>query len=287
MATTLIRPGIMVALKSTAVGGVTYQRKDLDASGEAVAEGASVARWETIKVVEDPAEHARAESVRSKALKGIRRACNQTSFGLLCPESGEAELDVAIRTARAMVKDYNDGATFTQIHIYAIKGRIASSDAEAARAIGEEVRSLIAGMSGAIDAMNVVDIRANADRANGMLAMLAPEQSATVGYAVDAARKAARQIVKRVQKDGESAAVVLADIQRGAIEKARIAFLDLDDDGPAMTVLPAVNVQRAAELDLDVVECQPTPKGPPMLNGTTYTEDEDGTVTFTDQEGVQ
>lgn len=248
MNASVIRPGLLISLKSTLAGGVTYERKDLPAAEEG--QGADVARWETTRVIRDPDEHKRATKARGLAVQEIRKLCSVTSFGLLCPESMESELDAAVVRARAIADEHNRGATHTKVNVYALKGRIASSDTEAARAIGQEVASMIEGMNDAIDRLDASAIRDAATKAREMSAMLSPELSEKVGAAVDAARKAARQIVKRVEKDGEDAAIVLADIQRGAIAKARMAFLDLDDTAPAAAeqALPAVSIQRFAGL---------------------------------------
>ncbi len=278
--TTLIKPGIMVSLHSTVAGGVSYQRTTLDPDGNAAldAAGAAVSRWETTKVVDDPAEHQRAERARSTALKGIRRCCSRTSFGLLCPESNEADLDAAIKAARSITEDFNRTAIFTRLHVYTLKGRVASSDEEAARAIGEEVRALIASMNTSIDRLDIAGIRDAASKAKELSAVLAPEQAETVGAAIQAARKAARQIAQRVEKDGEVAAVVLADIQRGAIEKARIAFLDLDDaPAPAGPQLPSVDVQRMGALDIDAA--------PDSLDSRAMTDSEVAAIKAADTDG--
>ena len=105
-----------------------------------------------------------------------------------------------------------------------------------------------------IDKLDPAAIRDAANKARSMAAMLGDDQQAAVEGAIEQARKAARQIVKRVQKEGEAAAIVLADVQRGAIEKARIAFLDLDGDHMTSTALPAVQQQRFADLDLSVAD---------------------------------
>lgn len=251
MSTTTIRPGLLVALSSSLDGGVTYERVDLDA-GQTTDGVAAVARWETTRVIADPAEHERASQARSKATAEIRKVCSSTAFGLLCPEASESELDAAVLKARAIVAEHNAGAQHTKIDVRVFKGRVAATDTEAARAIGAEVAFLIAGMNSAIDRLDPKAIREAANKAREMSAMLSPELSAKVGEAIETARKAARVIVKRVEKDGEAAAVVLADIQRGGIEKARIAFLDLDGDAPTLESppLPAVNVQRFSGLDL-------------------------------------
>lgn len=259
MKTAMIRPGVMVSLKSTVQGGVAYVRTDLDASEEAEAadEGKKVERWETKKVVENEAEHERATKARNGALALIRKECSATAFGLLCPEAREAELDQAIQRAKAIVAEHNETAQFTRVYIFALKGRIASSDEEAARAIGEEVRTLIESMSGSIDKLDPKGIREAATKAKEMAAMLAPEQAEKVSLAIEQARKAARQITDRIVKKSEDAATVLDDIARGAIEKARIAFLDFDTEvvhanGKA---LPSVDTGRFSQgLDLAVGE---------------------------------
>jgi hypothetical protein len=250
MDTKTIRPGLLVSLKTSISGGVMYERRDLPVDGDG-SDKTAKARWETTRIIEDADEYDRATTARGRAGKAIRKLCTDTAFGLLCPESMEADLDAAIARARAIADEHNTGAARTRVSIYVIKGRIASSDTEAARAIGQEVATLIDGMNGAIDRLDPEAIRAAASKARELASMLSPELSEKVGAAVDAARRAARQIVKRIEKEGEQAAVVLADIQRGAIEKARMAFLDLDCASPTVTgeELPAVDVGRFAHLD--------------------------------------
>ena len=175
-----------------------------------------------------------------------------SAFGLLCPVEREPELDAAIARARALADEHNASATCTVVSIFALKGRIAETDEEATRAIVDEVKGLLDAMSNGIDRLQPTAIRAAADQARALGAMLAPEQAEKVEGAIVAARRAARLIVKRVEKEGEDAAVVLADIQRGAIEKARFSFLDLDV-APAASepALPSIDVQRVASIDFD------------------------------------
>ncbi len=273
MNASVIRPGLLVAMKSTLTGGVEYERRDLPAEESASADGAAaaaVARWETTRVIRDVEEHNAATKARSKAVKEIRSLCAVTSFGLLCPEAREADLDAAVLRARAIVDAHNGAARHTKINVFVLKGRIASSDTEAARAIGQEVAGLIEGMDAAINNLDPEAIREIATKAREMSAMLSPEMAATVGEAVEAARKAARQIAKRIEKKSEDAAVVLADIQRGGIQKARIAFLDFNaaPPPPAGPALPAFAVGRFASLMTDepadlAVEPAPVVAAPP------------------------
>jgi hypothetical protein len=246
--TATIRPGFLVSVKSTVSGGVSYQRTDLE--HDASTDAKDVSRWETVRVIEDPVEHERAVKARGAALNAIRRLCSKTSFGLLCALDNAAALEAAVAEARAIVNEFNATAAYTRVQIYALKGKIASTDEEAARAIGQEVASLIADMDAGISKLDPKAIREAANKAREMASMLGEEAAGKVEGAIEQARKAARAIVKRIEKEGEAAAFVLADIQRGAIEKARIAFLDLGEAAAPTAALPAVDRQRFADLDL-------------------------------------
>src|SRR6516162_6992395 len=223
-----IRPGLMISLKTTVKGGVSYLREDLTEGAETRSDGKAVEKWETTKIVEDPAEHQRARKTINKARSIIAKVCITTAFGLLCPEEREAELNTAIAEAKKLISAHNATATFTHVRVYCLKGRIASTEEESARAIGEEVSALLATMNQSIDKLDVEAIREAATKAKQLEEMLGPEQA-----------------------EGEAAAIVLKDIARGNLEKARIAFLDFEEKAPEAVVasLPAANMQRMAGLD--------------------------------------
>lgn len=252
MAHDVLRPGIMVSLKTQVTGGVTRSTPidlPVDAS-MAPSEKAKVIRRETTTVIANPEERERASKLRSKVRSMIAKECINTEFGLLCPEPNVDALKKAINEARSLTTEYNKTAETTEVYLYVITGHIASNDEENARAITEEVRTLIASMDASIDKLDPEAIRDAASRAKRISAMLSPAVSEKVGAAVTAARKAARDIT-RLQEKATPASVILKDIQRGAIESARIAFLDFDT-APAVEgeELPAVDVQRVAGLDL-------------------------------------
>jgi hypothetical protein len=245
---TKIRPGIMVSLKPRNRGGTEYVRTDLGKSGETDT-GARVEEWQTRKVVENPEETERAKRTIGKAASLVRAVCVSTNFGLLCPLEREGELDAAWREARALVDAHNATAETTHLAIYMMKGQVAGTDEEAARSITEEVRGLVEQMNSGIDRLNVESVREAASKAKQLGEMLAEEQAATVGAAVKAARSAARLITKRA---GEDPKLVLLDVQRGDIERARMAFLELGEpeevEGERM---PAGNAQRFAAIEDD------------------------------------
>ncbi len=257
MTTTTIRPGILVVIRNNVNGGVEYRRDEIAAdeaaavAGQDADEKTKVEAWKTIKVTTDADEHARALNIRTLAVRGVAKHCMVTSFGHIAPQANEKELDAAYAESRAMVDEFNRTAKYTTIAFGLLKGRIAANDEEAVRAITGEIATLVATMNRSIDRLDVDAIRKAATQAQNMAAILGEDEQEKVSAAVEAARKAARMITKRIAKDGEPAATVLRDIQRGALESARIAFLDLDEQAPPSgDEMPVADMGRASELDL-------------------------------------
>ena len=85
--TTKIRPGLMVSLKTRVEGGVTYMRENLEpTSAEVVGgEGKLVEKWNTTKVVEDPAEHKRAREAVQRGAQGHRSGVREHGLRLALP----------------------------------------------------------------------------------------------------------------------------------------------------------------------------------------------------------
>lgn len=240
--TTIIKPGLMVSLSTELRGGVRYERQDLE-------KGDATAKWETTKRIDNPDEYHRASQARAKARALIASVCSNTAFGLICPVDRESMLDEKIAEAKAVVNAFNATAQFSQVRIFTMRGRIASTDEEAANGLASELQALIQSMQEGIDRLDVEAIRDAADKARQMTALLSEEQVGVVSDAIAQARKAARQITARVEKKGEAAAVVMADIQRGAIEKARMLFLDFEPANKTEE-MPAVDVNRFANIEV-------------------------------------
>lgn len=242
MQVSVIRPGSLVSLKTTIRGGVSYARRDVV---PVHAEGAAeVSTWETTRQVADAEEHRAAVEVRGRCRTLIVRHCAQSSFGLLCPMTNESALQSAIIEAQQLADEFNRGATYSRIEVFALLGRIADNDLQAARAIGAEVRDLVAAMERGIKAADPEAIREAANKARQLSGMLDPAVSGAVSDAIKAARSAAREIVRRVEKDGERAADVVAGLQLEALDRARFAVLDIE---PATVDSEAAEPSAAAD----------------------------------------
>lgn len=233
----VLRPGLLVSLKTSIKGGVNYQRVDVERDHETT-DGARVSRWETTREIPNPQEFEAAVQARSKARSIISGACSASSFGLLCPSADEFKLMEAIKDARQVADAHNKDAQLARVEVYVLIGRVARDDEEAARAIASEVRELIEAMQAGIKEANPEAIRDAANKARNLGSMLSDDVAGKVTDAIAQARKAAREIVKRVEKAGESAAEVMKEIVTDKLESARFAFLDMDDASPVNQEAP-------------------------------------------------
>jgi len=260
---TVLRPGSIVSLKSKIEGGVRYTRTDLAADSEG---GAAVERWETTKVTEDPEEHARAVKVRGKARSLITRICSKSAFGLLCATSKEAALSEAIGEARAMIDAYNARATSTRLGLYVLQGRIAENEGEAARAIASELTDLLARMQKGVTDGDAKAVRAAANKAKSVGAMLDSNAGAVVKRAIDEARATATQIVKLGKERGDALAAFIDQVNLKAVAEARYAFLDMEAPMP-VEALPVAEARGGLDLGTETAPATATATETPARGG--------------------
>lgn len=242
-ATRVLVPGILVALRTSVNGGVEYRREDLEEDAEG-----RVKRWKTTRLTEDPAEHEAALELAKKAGWRVARLCVRTSFGLLCRNDREPDLDAAVVEIRRLASEFNATAKHSFVRVTAIKGRIANNDAEAVRAILDEARDLLDRMERGLSEGDVTLIRDAANRAKRLSGIMTESSSAQVSAAVQAARQAARAIVKRGDDLANQVAGAVVKAETEAFAAARFAFLD--EAATVTEALPAVDLQRTADLEI-------------------------------------
>lgn len=248
-------PGLLVSLKTTIAGNIQYKTRDLLPSEQAPEMG-TVAEWQTTRVIADAAEYEAAKKARSKARSVVVGACISSSFGLLCPERNEGALIDAVNQAYKIRDEFNATSRLTKISVGVIKGKIASDDEQALRAINGEVAELIEQMQAGAANLDPTAIRDAANKLKDVGAMLSPAVKERVDAAIDIARKDARRLVKA----GETAASVVDQSVVAALAHSRTAFLDMDEQDDI-----AAPEQSAAAVDFDpaVLDGGPTmPKGP-------------------------
>lgn len=215
-----IRPGLLVALRTTVSGNVHYHKQDLGITSEGDAE---IVKWETERTIKDPKEFKAAGQVRMKARGFIINVCAHSSFGLLCPEDKADKLAEGIRKAHELADAFNAKASVTRINVNVIAGRVAQDDVEATRAINGEVRDLLQRMEVGLKQMNVEVIRDAAKRAKALSSIIEPGANEKLQVAIDVARAAATKLVKA----GENAAREVDKEALKSLRSSRTAFLDL------------------------------------------------------------
>ena len=237
-----IRPGYLVRVKTSVEGGVKYLKEIVESDHVVEETGANEETWTTTRIVSDKKEHEAAKKVRSKAAAIIRGVCIQSGdFGLLCPIERREALDKAIDAAKQVAREFNRGAQVTRVKCYALTGYVAENDAKAIEAINSEVKDLLDTMVSGLENLDVKKVRDGASRVKAMANMLTPEMEARVQISVDAAREAAKKLVK-------AGTVAAMEVDRVAIRKItemRTAFLDLEGED---VVAPVAQAGRAVDL---------------------------------------
>lgn len=239
-----IRPGLLVNLKTTLAGNVNYSKTQLEEEHK-TDDGGALARWETEKSVADAAEHELSVQVRGKCRSLITGVCAKSNFGLLCAVSNQDKLAFAVAEARRLAEAFNSTSQLSKIGVYVLIGELVANEVEAAKALNFETRSLIDAMEEGIKKLDADQIRTAAIRAKNLGSMLSDEANEALSGAINAARKAARVIVK-------SGEIAVSEIDRNTMEvlaSARTMFLDLQQTDD--TILEPTIEHTAPIVDLD------------------------------------
>lgn len=220
--TSTLRPGLLISLRSSVTGNVSYERRELvHKKGK---DGSDIASWTTIRVIADRVEYEAAHKTRSKARSTITSVCTNSAFGLMCPESDEGDLEAAISEARKIAEKFNETAKLSRVGVYVITGRIAADDVEAVRAINSEVRELLDDMKEGLKNLDVKRVRDAAAKAKAIGNMLSPDAALRIQSAVEAARKSATKMAKA----GDQLSMEIDNRTIRTIAESRTAFLDID-----------------------------------------------------------
>lgn len=218
-----IRPGYLIGMSTRIIGGVTHFRETLE-SPHTGDEGEERSRWETLKVVRDPAEYAIAKKVRSKARSLVASPCSITDFGMLCPEDKIDLVYAAMEQARKLEREFNAEAKTMQVKLNMICGRVEQDDVKATRAIKDEAQQLLAAIKDGVQALDRDVILDNAARVRALSQMLGDESKDEV----DAVVKEVRSVARQLKKAGEDAVFQVDQLVLQNLDDARALFLDED-----------------------------------------------------------
>lgn len=258
-----LQPGILVGLKTEERGGTRRESErqaapSIDEIGAVLPAGADetarVERRETTTVTLDPEEYKRALEARNAARGRITKICTLTPFGLLCPRSREGELDAAIGEAERLVREFNQGARFSRVDVFAIKGYIADNDEKAARGIANEIAELLASMKAGVEARDPEAIRAACRKAQALQSMIDEQAGERVSVALAAARSSAREIAKTIKDKGHANVIMVTDGNKRILDELRASFavIDLPGEGETAPSGEPLAPVATAEIDIDL-----------------------------------
>jgi hypothetical protein len=241
-----LRPGLLVSLKTGINGNIQYRKEDLERA-HLTATGEERARWETERIISDPAEYEDAVKVRNKVSNLIRGVCAKSDHGLLCPEDKADVLMATVAEARKLADEFNAGSEITRVQVSVICGRVAQDDVEAVRAISEEVRNLMSTMQTGLAKLDVKAVRDACNQAKSLGEMLSDDAKERLTEAISVARAAATKI----KAAGEDVALEIDKVTIEKIDNARTSFLDLDTEGEHPDDIQVVVDVRSIDLDDD------------------------------------
>lgn len=219
-----IKPGLLVSVKTRQHGGVSYTKRDIEAP-RVTESGAQVSRWETDKFVYDPDETERAQQVANRARYLVTRNCVKTEMQqLLCPNDRRAELRAAVAEARALVAEFNETASFTEIQIDVWVGEIVDNGVDAAQQIFASQQAFLSEMIEGLKELDPKKVRAAINKSRDLGQMMSGQANQMLIEATRVA-EAARQ---RIVAAGENAIVAIDLEAIGKIGSVRNSFLDFD-----------------------------------------------------------
>lgn len=197
-----------------------------------------------VRLAASPEEDDAAVKARNKARSLMTSACTLSPFGLLCPTVDEDKLNDAVRDARLVTDGFNAEATLTRVTVNIIVGRISADDVEAVRAINGEVIELLAQMEQGMRAVDAGVIREAANKAKALSTVLSLDAAEQLQAAIEAARSEARRIVKV----GETSEITANEAGIQAVSTARLAFVDVETEAPAVEHEPVAPTQTSGGL---------------------------------------
>jgi hypothetical protein len=250
-----IRPGIIVSLKTSISGNVRYYTTDIEREHLLENGQTSEAEWNTRRIVLDKAEHERAVKVRSKCRSLITGVCTMGNF-LMCRQDRRDQLEIAIKEAEAMAREFNASASVTRITCLAGLNEVAPDDARWLAIVNSEVRDLLDAMAKGVQNLDPDAIRKAANAAQSVGKVLSAEAQERLQASIDSVRKQARAI----KKAADVAAITIDATVYRTLEESRAAFLEIGDEAQAPVAAPDAD-GRGVDFDAPATYTANDPNG--------------------------
>lgn len=217
----IIRPGVLVTLRSSVQGGVYYDREEMavDQDAGGAESGGSTRVWKTTQRVPDPEEYARAKRVRGRAVSAIWNRSVKTVYGLICTDDDKPALDEAIKKAMDEVQAFNAGAKHTKVTLNVLRPRLVLG--ETSEAIAAETSEAVDALDASVESGDVQAIRKAANEAAEISRLLDGGLRERIVQKVKAAREAATAAAAAAREPEKAAAREKAKAEKEAKAQKR------------------------------------------------------------------
>lgn len=227
LTTNELKACFLVGYKVSVHGGIHYNHHDEERWEEGSAE---MATWLTEKEIKDASEYKRAQALRNKAKRYLRKLGVPSELGVMVPVEDEDEINKVYRQLQVEVDLFNIEAQHSEIRFRVLKFKIEGENELALQDMLQDMRRNLVDLKQAVKRADVKNIREVIQRMKGM-EMVLPESAADyVQRAVADAKAQAIEMRKALEERNEDLADVQKRISTDSVDFARFALMEPGSD---------------------------------------------------------
>ncbi len=227
LTTNELKACFLVGYKVSVHGGIHYSHRDEQRWEDGSSE---LAKWQTEKEIKDAAEYKRAQALRNKAKRYMRKLGVPSELGVMVPVEDAADIERVYLQLQVEVDRFNAEAQYSEIHFRVLKFKIEGENELALQDMLQDMRRNLVELKQAVKKANVKGIRDVIWRMKGM-EMVLPESAADyVERAVADAKAQAIEMRKALEERNEDLDAVQKRTSTDSLDYARFAPLEPGSD---------------------------------------------------------
>jgi len=217
----------LVGYKVSVHGGIHYSHRDEEKWEEGSAEHA---RWQTEKEIKDADEYKKAQALRNKAKRYLRKLGVPSELGVMVPVEDEDEITKVYRKLQVEVDKFNINAQHSEIRFRVLKFKIEGENELVLQDMLQDMRRNLVDLKRVVKKADVKGIRDVVARMKGMEMVLPDSAAEYVERAVADARAQAIEMRKALEERNEDLADVQRRISTDSVDFARFALMEPGSD---------------------------------------------------------
>ena len=235
----IIRDSVVLVHKVSVKGGVSYTHFNHN-SRLGLNERTIREEWQTEKVVNDPVERKRAQSIRAKIVREALKLGNETPLGIVLPEENEQEANDWYSWAQEEARGYNSEAIYTQLFVHMDLFAVRSKNQRTMELLVEDLKSATRDLRRGLEMIEPADIKKAAKKLASFRDIVLPDVASSIEAAVRDAEFQAEQIkevLKETAYDYEAAQNVVSLSKVDVLRFLEDGMDDLEapeDGGPSV-----------------------------------------------------